>query len=62
MGVDIRPAWLTPIVYDDVPTVPDVRPVHEAPIDYDRRADRDEVLGELDRDDELDDDPEDDRP
>jgi hypothetical protein len=61
MSVDIRPPWLTPITYNDEPDVPDVRPVApEAPIDYGRRADRDEVLGELDADDELEDDEEDD--
>jgi hypothetical protein len=56
MGVDTRPAWLTPIVYnDDTPEPAPPDPRTNPPIDYGRRVDREEVLGEVLDEDELDD-------
>lgn len=53
MSVDTRPAWMTPIVYNDEPTIPVPVNPDETPLDYSRGADREAVFG-----DDLDDDEE----
>jgi hypothetical protein len=56
MGVDTRPPWLTPIVYNDSDDPPhEANRANDPPIDYDRRVDRDEILGEDLDEDDLDD-------
>jgi hypothetical protein len=52
MSVDIRPAWMTPIIYNDEPNIPArIADVEDDPIDYSRKADTGAVFG-----DDLDDD------
>lgn len=54
MTVDTRPAWMTPILYNDAPSPgPIVQDEDDSPIDYGRSAERERAF-----DDDLEDEEE----